>query len=127
MVSSGAAQYTVVSTEVIDTVTNIVASGFTHSNGVLTYTGTTNKNFLVNISAVVGEADTDAATAVLRLYQNSSIKGVSQMYCALQDEKYSMSISRIVTLATNDTLDCRLATGGDWIVSNFYFNVTPID
>lgn len=127
MVSSGAAQYTVVSTEVIDTVTNIVASGFTHLNGVLTYTGTTNKNFLVNISAVVGEADTDAATAVLRLYQNSSIKGVSQMYCALQDEKYSMSISRIVTLATNDTLDCRLATGGDWIVSNFYFNVTPID
>lgn len=128
MVASGAATYIESGTpEIIDTVTNIVAEGFTHSNGVLTYTGTTNKKFLVTISAVVGEADTNAVTAVLRLYQNSSIKGVNQTYCALQDEKYSMNISRIVTLATSDTLDCRLASSGKWIVSNFYFNVTPVD
>jgi hypothetical protein len=98
-------------TKIAGTYTAGELSGFTHSAGVLTYTGSLTKKFLVAVSIA---ADSSASDDFLfRIAKNGTTIAATGMTRSISASGFgAMSLNWIIELATNDTLQAQVSRVG---------------
>lgn len=98
-------------TKIAGTYTPGELNGFTHSAGVLTYTGSLTKKFLVTAS--ISADATVADTYYFRIAKDGTSIAASQMTRAVGSADIgSISLSWVVELATNATIEVQTARAG---------------
>jgi hypothetical protein len=98
-------------TKIAGTYTSGSLNGFTHATGVLTYTGSVTRKFKVIASVTSDTNQSDVFE--FQIYKNTSAAAGSEQHRQIGvNDVGAVSLCAIVELATNDTVEIRVARQG---------------